>query len=225
MLGALSRLESVRGQPLREGMRPLLRAMAVIMHFTGLRWANAMSLSQAHIDISPLRVIITPPCSKTDQHATAWGDCPMHLPARPGDALCPVAALVDAAVPGARSVFAMPDGTAPLRNALSAALEAWLHHTDAGIDTSAFTWHSFRIGAATDLAVAGAPLHVIKRLLCWRSDSSAEIYMRKEPDTYAQWMHVLAGARPPAARPGDGPPALAFPVAIAAIRRATIVDP
>ena len=139
MLGALSRLESVRGQPLREGMRPLLRAMAVIMHFTGLRWANAMSLSQAHIDISPLRVIITPPCSKTDQHATAWGDCPMHLPARPGDALCPVAALVDAAVPGARSVFAMPDGTAPLRNALSAALEAWLHHTDAGIDTSAFT--------------------------------------------------------------------------------------
>jgi len=49
--------------------------------------------------------------------------------------------------------------------------------------------------------------------------------MRKEPDTYAQWMHVLAGARPPAARPGDSPPVLAFPVAMATIKRATIADP
>jgi len=197
----------------------------VILHFTGMRWADAMSLTVAHVEISARHVVIFPPGTKADQHATVWGTCPMHLPARPGDNLCPVAALRDLPAGEGSALFALPDGTPPDKEHFTRALATWITATDRTLDACRFTWHSFRIGAATDLAVAGAPLHVIKRLLRWRSDSSAEIYMRMEADTYAQWMDVLAGSRPPSARHHDGPPAIAFPVAVATIAHASAMEP
>lgn len=54
----------------------------------------------------------------------------------------------------------------------------------AGIDSSKYTGHSFRIGAASAAAQAGIPDHLIKALGRWESEAY-QLYIRIPPETLA----------------------------------------
>ena len=106
--------------------------------------------------------------------------------------LCPVAALlaylaIRQARPGPLFVF---KNNSPLtRDKLVAAIRSAL--SQAGVDTSRFTGHSFRIGAATSAAQAGLEDSLIKMLGRWES-SAYQRYIRTPRDRLAAVSRSLA---------------------------------
>ena len=55
-------------------------------------------------------------------------------------------------------------------------------------DSTRWSMHSLRIGAATALLKAGASMQMIQALCRWRSPKSVEIYARLGPGDYGRWL-------------------------------------
>ena len=99
--------------------------------------------------------------------------------------LCPVVAIlayiaVLPAVNGPLGVF--KDGSFLTRDGLVSAIQRAL--TSAGIDTTGFSGHSFRIRAATTAAVVGVEASTIKMIGRWES-SAYQRYLRTPRETLA----------------------------------------
>ena len=62
----------------------------------------------------------------------------------------------------------------------------------AGLETSRYSGHSLHIGAATSVAAAGVPDHLIKVLGCWRSEAF-QLYIRTPPDTLLSVASMIGG--------------------------------
>ena len=81
--------------------------------------------------------------------------------------LCPVAALLAFIVHW--PLFVFQDGSFLTRDKLVAAVRSALNQ--AGVDSSSYTGHSFRIGAATTAAEVGLQDSLIKTLDRWQSEA------------------------------------------------------
>ena len=97
--------------------------------------------------------------------------------------LCPVAAMLGYLVqrgsaPG--PLFVFNDGHPLTRDRFVSALQRAL--ADAGIDSSLYAGHSFRVGAATTAALQGLQDSLIKTLGRWES-SAYQIYIRTPRST------------------------------------------
>ena len=93
----------------------------------------------------------------------------MHLGAT-GQHLCPVAALLGYLAiqpPVVGPLFLFHDGTTLSKPRLIASLRRVLQ--EVGVDSSKYSGHSFRIGAATTAAKLGVSNSLIKILGWWRS--------------------------------------------------------
>ena len=101
---------------------------------------------------------------------------------RTDNAICPVAALLSfiAVRPPHLSgpLLRFPNGSTLTRAILVTQVKRAL--TASGIDSSRYSGHSFRIGAATTAAAAGIPDHQIKMLGRWES-SAFTLYVRTPP--------------------------------------------
>ena len=131
---------------------------------------NMLTASDVHVDshLRPTRLAIHIRESKTDQFGIG---AMLHLGAT-GNDLCPVTALLGylAARPSAPGpLFVFEDGASLSRERLVQALRLALD--SAGIDSTRFSGHSFRIGAATAAANAGLSDSMIQTLGRWKSSA------------------------------------------------------
>ena len=88
------------------------------------------------------------------------------------------------------------DGHPLTRDRFVSALRSAL--ADAGIDSSLYGGHSFRVGAATTAALQGLQDSLIKTLGCWES-SAYQIYIRTPRSTLisvARSLVTLSGSTP-----------------------------
>ena len=105
--------------------------------------------------------------------------------------VCPVAALLNylAIRPAAEGpLFIHANGTPLLKRQFVAGVRKAL--AAAGMDSSAYSGHSFRIGAATSAAAAGIPDHLIKTLGRWES-SAYQLYIRIPRQSLTSVSHQL----------------------------------
>ena len=105
---------------------------------------------------------------------------------RTGHLLCPVSAVlsylaVRSGVPG--PLFILPNGSPLSRNMLITSIRETLALH--GVDTTLYSGHSFRIGAATTAAAVGLGDALIKKLGRWKS-SAYMSYIRLPTDCLAQ---------------------------------------
>ena len=108
-----------------------------------------------------------------------------------GGSLCPVAAVLDFMVrrgPGEGPFFTFANGSFLTRDRFVQAVREAL--SCAGVDSSAYAGHSFRIGAATTAARRGIPDSMIKMLGRWES-SAYTVYIRTPRETLASISKVL----------------------------------
>ena len=108
-----------------------------------------------------------------------------------GCTLCPVAAILDYMVrrgSAAGPFFSFSDGGFLTRDRFVQEVRAAL--SCAGVDSSAFAGHSFRIGAATTAARKGIPDSTIKMLGRWESAAYTR-YIRTPRDSLASISRVL----------------------------------
>ena len=129
-------------------------------------------------------------CSKTDpfKHGVF-----IYLGAT-GQRICPVSALLSFLVVRPQNLsgplFQYPDGSPLTRTHFIKEVRSAL--TQAGIDSSHYNGHSFRIGAATAAGQAGIPDHIIKMLGRWES-SAYTLYIRTSGSQLASISaHLLA---------------------------------
>ena len=129
-----------------------------------------LSLSDVSIDSreNPSIVHLTLRQSKTDVFGVG---VTIHL-GRTGDVLCPVSALlaylaVRPSTPG--PLFLLSSGVPLSRQVLITEIRCAL--ASAGLDTSLFNGHSFRIGAATSASLAGVPDSTIQQMGRWKSSA------------------------------------------------------
>lgn len=129
---------------------------------------NTLSVSDISIDSreNPQVLVVLLRHSKTDPFGVGVR---IHL-GRTGDTLCPVAAVlgylaIRPASPG--PLFVFHDGTPLTRECLVSRVREAL--ADAGIDTTNYSGHSFRIGAASTAAQAGFSDSFIQTLGRWKS--------------------------------------------------------
>ncbi len=131
---------------------------------------DTLSLADISIDSrdNPQVLIVLLRHSKTDPFGAG-----VHLYfGRTGDILCPVAAMLGylALRPAsAGPLFLFEDGTPLSRPRLVACLREAL--AQAGIDTTHYSGHSFRIGAASTAARAGLSDSFIQTLGRWKSNA------------------------------------------------------
>ena len=115
--------------------------------------------------------------------------------------LCPVAAVLDYMVRRGSSegpFFTFADGSFLTRDRLVRAVREALR--SAGVDSSSYAGHSFRIGAATTAARQGVPDSTIKMLGRWES-SAYTLYIRTPREALASVSRTLvAGVSSPAVR-------------------------
>ena len=105
---------------------------------------------------------------------------------RTGNELCPVAATLAYMVqrgPGPGPLFKFQDGKPLTRQRFVARVHEAL--TSAGVDSSAYSGHSFRSGAATTAAKCGVSDAVIKMLGRWKS-SAYQLYIKTPRDQLAK---------------------------------------
>ena len=108
--------------------------------------------------------------------------------------LCPVAAILNYLVarPPGEGPLLVHSNSSPLTRdqfvrMVKHALEA------AGIDSSSYSGHSFRIGAASTAAAAGVPAYFIKMLGRWESEAY-HLYIRTPRETLASISQLIAAA-------------------------------
>ena len=102
---------------------------------------------------------------------------------RTGNELCPVAVTLAYMVqrgPGPGPLFKFQDGKPLTCQRFVARVREAL--TSAGVDSSAYSGHSFRSGAATTAAKCGVSDAVIKMLGRWKS-SAYQLYIKTPRDT------------------------------------------
>lgn len=138
---------------------------------------TSVSISDVSIDsrTNPQVLTIYVRRSKTDQFSEGKQ---IHL-GRTGNDLCPVSAILAYLAVRPRNpgpLFVYQDGSPLSRRQLVTQLRSAL--SEAGIDTTGFSGHSFRIGAATTAASAGLSDSLIQRLGRWKSDAFKS-YIRK----------------------------------------------
>lgn len=148
---------------------------------TGQSTRPAVEVSDVSFEGNPVRARVHLRFSKTDPNG-AGADI---ILGSTDDPLCPVTALrnyllVRPAGPGA--LFVSPGGSPVSRTSFVAAVRAAL--LAAGVSSSGYTGHSFRIGAATSAARAGLATHLIKAMGRWSSDAFM-VYLRLLPETLA----------------------------------------
>ena len=139
---------------------------------------------------SPSRMQVTLKCSKTDPFGAGFV---LHF-CRTGDVLCPMAAMLGylAQHPsGPRFLFLFQDGTPLSRPRLCLELRQALNL--AGVATTGFSGHSFRIGAATTAARMGLADSLIQTLGRWKSSTFLD-YIRMDGNTVAGVSATLAKA-------------------------------
>ena len=110
---------------------------------------------------------------------------------RTGNELCPVAATLAYMVqrgPGPGPLFKFQDGKPLTRQRFVARVREAL--TSAGVDSSAYSGHSFRSGAATTAAKCGVSDAVIKMLGRWKS-SAYQLYIKTPRDQLAKILMEL----------------------------------
>ena len=133
--------------------------------------------SQEQLTLMQVRI----KASKMDQFRTGTS---VFLAAT-GMELCPISAVLCYLAERARGegpLFLLKSGDLSLfRRVLSVG----------GIQASAFTGHSFRIGAATTAAAKGVHDSIIKALRRWSSDASL-VYIRLSKDRLAALTHTIA---------------------------------
>lgn len=128
--------------------------------------------------------------SKTDQ----FGQGTWIYVSRTNSTVCPVSALLNylAVRPHTANevqLFVHQDSSPLSRDQFVHKVRTAL--AAAGIDSSKYAGHSFRIGAATAAAQAGCPDHLIKALGRWESEAY-QLYVRIPPETLAAVSHSLA---------------------------------
>lgn len=138
--------------------------------------SSGLLLSDVTIDShnDPQRLTVNLRHSKTDRYGAGVTICL----GRTYHTLCPVMAVLSylAQRPSqAGPLFIFPDGTPLLRGYLVARVRETLQSH--GFDTSRFSGHSFRVGAATTAAEVGLGDAVIQQLGRWRS-AAYSIYIR-----------------------------------------------
>lgn len=101
-----------------------------------------------------------------------------------GSSTCPVRAmqkfLADRPRQHSGPLFILASGKFLTRRDVSDVTKSLL--SSAGIDPTAYSSHSYRIGAATTAAAAGLPDHLVKTLGRWRSNAY-QGYIRTSPET------------------------------------------
>ena len=108
---------------------------------------------------------------------------------RTGNELCPVVATLAYMVqrrPGPGPLFKFQDGKPLTRQRFVARVREAL--TSAGVDSSAYSGHTFRSGAATTAAKCGVSDVVIKMLRRWKS-SAYQLYIKTPRDQF-QWSQL-----------------------------------
>lgn len=127
-------------------------------------------------------------CSKTDPFRQGVS---IHIGIT-GQALCPVSALLTfLAIRGNRPgpLFHFQDGSSLTKSKFTSKLRYFL--TQAGIDSSLYAGHSFRIGAALIAAAKGVKDSLIQTLGRWKS-STYLAYVRIPPDNLAAISRIIA---------------------------------
>ena len=125
--------------------------------------------------------------SKTDQ--AGKGVC-IFIGKAPAP-LCPVTAMVNYLArrpPPAGPLFVLANGTPLSRERFVKEVKSALK--EAGVDDTAYSGHSFRIGAATAAARAGIPAFMIKMLGRWESEAF-QIYVQTPRETLASVSELL----------------------------------
>ena len=128
---------------------------------------------------NPTFLMVTLRGSKTDPFGLG---CTLYV-GRSRAQVCPVAAVLSylacrPSVPG--PLFVHADGTQLTRSQLVTSVRVALQ--EVGMDTSRFSGHSFRIGAASVAAQAGLPDSLIQTLGRWKSSAFLR-YIRTPPST------------------------------------------
>ena len=111
---------------------------------------------------------------------------------RTNTAVCPVTAVLRfLAIRPVRDgpLFIWSNGSPLTQQQFVRAVRAIL--TEANVDQTAYSGHSFHIGAATSAARAGIPAHVIKMLGRWESEACL-LYVRMPQEFLAQVSSLLA---------------------------------
>ena len=109
-----------------------------------------------------------------------------------GKPLCPVAAILNYLLirpPGDGPLFVLKDRKPLSKDAFVKEVRRALDA--AGIVSSSYAGHSFRIGAATSAAAAGVPAHLIKMMGRWTSEAYL-LYLRTPRETLASISSTLA---------------------------------
>ena len=107
--------------------------------------------------------------------------------------MCPVSALLAylaVRLSRGQHLFVWEDGKPLSRSEFGHLLKKTLEA--AGLETSRYSGHSLRIGAATSAAAAGVPDHLIKVLGRWRSEAF-QLYVRTPPDTLLSVASLIGG--------------------------------
>ena len=185
-------LQQLRGSWERHPVRAdasMLWAAATLCFFAFLRTGEAVAPSDTgfdpryHLAYGDVRVnsICDPSWmevhikrSKVDQFAEGI----KLVVGATGSDLCPVAAMLGYLVQRGNSpgpLFVFEDGRLLTRDRFVSALRLAL--ADAGIDSSSYSGHSFRVGAATTAALRGMQDSLIKTLGRWTS-SAYTVYIR-----------------------------------------------
>ena len=141
---------------------------------------------------SPSLIQVRLKASKTDPFRQGVS---VYLGITGGD-LCPVAAILDYMVrrgPTEGPFFTFADGSFLTRDRLVRAMREALQ--SAGVDSTAYAGHSFRIGAATTAARLGVPDSMIKMLGRWES-SAYILYIRTPREALASVSKTLAADVP-----------------------------
>ena len=109
--------------------------------------------------------------------------------------LCPVLAVLNYMAvrpPGEGPLLIWNDGSPLSRDQFLGSIKSIL--VEANIDPTAYSGHSFRIGAATSAAASGIPDHMIKLLGRWQSEAY-QLYIRTPQESLASVFTQLATTR------------------------------
>ena len=142
-------------------------------------------------------VVVVPPTSKADPFGLIYTTKPIYLPFADtvGNAAKAVTILLlEVPIPVAsRAVVQLfcydADGTTMGHSEASRVLQHTLKAAFPLEDSSRWSMHSLRIGAATALLKAGASMEMIQALCRWRSPKSVNIYARLGASDYGTWMN------------------------------------
>ena len=137
---------------------------------------------------SPKIIRIRLKCSKTDPFRQGVD---VHI-GRTDQTLCPVTALINYIVIRGSSpglLFHFSDGAPLTKSKFTQKFRQLL--IQAGIDSTIYAGHSFRIGAASTAAAKGVEDSLIQTLGRWKSSAYLS-YVRIPPDNLAAVSHIIA---------------------------------